>query len=185
MLLQIATEYQKIGELDKTDAIINQAISKVTTIPKERAWIDPKLLQSFGLRDIAHKLLKYHQYDKALEIVDKIPLAEYQVSLLSDISLAYIQDNQQQEKTLEILDRAWLIARENNHHDSIVSIAEQYSKLGHYQQALEIIKKTSDNYNKIASLINMAKIYAKSQQPVDQETIKYLQDLSSKYDLFN
>ena len=62
---------------------------------------------------------------------------------------------------------------------------KQDSKLGHYQQALNIIKKTSDNYKKIASLINMAKIHAKSQQPVDKEIIKYLQDLSSKYDLFN
>ena len=78
--------------------------------------------------------------------------------------------------------RSWLIARKNNHHNSIisiVSIAEQYSQLGYYQQALKIIKETSNSYNKIASLINMAKIYAKSQQTVEQETIKYLQDLSS------
>ena len=67
--------------------------------------------------------------------------------------------------------RSWLIARKNNYHNSIisiVSIAEKYSQLGHYRQALKIIKKTSNSYNKITSSINMVKISAKSQQPVDQ-----------------
>ena len=117
-------------------------------------------------------MLKYHQYDKALEIVDKIPLTEHQVSLLSDIPSAYIKDNQPREKALEILDRAWLIAQKTSNQDSLVSIADQYSQLGHYHKGLEIIKKTSNSYNKITSLINMAKIYSESQQNIDQETIK-------------
>lgn len=143
-LVGIESEYEKIGQKDKSDKIFNRVIE---LIKKAKAT---KFYNTWSLTEMVIKYIDVKNYDKALKIAETIKGTSDKIGALTKIAVEYAKSGDR-NRAFDILVKAKQVikATKNNHNglEDMIEIARSYAEIGEYDQAFQIVESVEDVHN--------------------------------------